>query len=252
MNELSLFSGAGGGLLASKYFLGWRTLGYVEINDYCQRVIAQRIKDGLLSIAPIFGDIKTFIDDGYAKRYKSMVDVISGGFPCQPFSVEGKRKAGQDERNMWPATREVIDIVRPSYAFLENVPGLISCGYLGNILSDLAQIGYDARWCCLSAANCGAPHKRERLWIVANSKSKSRLQANQKRMPSGAERNPWPFFKCRGRKISTRESWLLSESNFIRKIDGLANRMDRSKAIGNGQVPQVAATAWRILTEGLF
>jgi len=169
MNELSLFSGAGGGVLASKYFLNWRTIGYVEFEKHCQKIIKQRIRDGLLDPGPIFGDIRKFISEGYAEAYKGMVDVISAGFPCQPFSVAGKKKGADDERNMWPSTCEVIRIIRPSRAFLENVPGLIGSGYFGNILQDLAEIGYDAKWCCLSAAESGARHKRERLWIVANS-----------------------------------------------------------------------------------
>lgn len=168
MNELSLFSGAGGGLLGS-LLLGWTPIGYVEYDDYCQRVIAQRIKDGILPNAPIFGDIRTFISEGYAASYQGMVDVISGGFPCQPFSVAGKQLGADDPRNMWPATVECIRIIRPRYALLENVPGLLSSGYFGTILGDLAESGYDARWRILSAAEMGAPHRRDRLWIVAYS-----------------------------------------------------------------------------------
>ena len=170
MNELSLFSGGGGGLIATKHLLNWKTIGYVEFDDYPQKVIAQRINDGLLDNAPIYGDIRTFISDGYAERYQGMVDVITAGFPCQPFSVAGTKKGANDDRNMWPATCRTIEIVRPKYALLENVPGLISCGYLGNILQDLSEIGYDAKWQTLSAKETGACHKRERLWIVANAK----------------------------------------------------------------------------------
>jgi DNA (cytosine-5)-methyltransferase 1 len=93
MNELSLFTGAGGGLLGSK-LLGWRTIGYVEKEPYCQKVIVQRIADGLLDAAPVYGDIRRFINDGYAANYQGMVDVVSAGFPCQPFSVAGKREGG--------------------------------------------------------------------------------------------------------------------------------------------------------------
>ena len=93
MRELSLFSGAGGGLLGTK-LLGWEPIGYVEWDDYCQRVIAARIRDGYLPNAPIFGDIKAFIDSGCAELYRGITDVISAGFPCQPFSVAGKRKGG--------------------------------------------------------------------------------------------------------------------------------------------------------------
>jgi len=168
MKELSLFSGAGGGLLGTHHLLGWQTIGYVEYENYCQKVIRQRITDGLLDAAPIFGDIRTFISDGYAKAYQGLVDVVTGGFPCQPFSVAGKRRGEDDSRNMWPFTRDTIRIVKPRWAFLENVPGLISSGYFGTVISDLAEIGYNARWTVLGAKDVGAPHKRDRLWIVAN------------------------------------------------------------------------------------
>ena len=115
MNELSLFTGAGGGIYGSK-LLGWRTLGYVEFNSYCQKVIAQRIEDGIFDRAPIFGDIRKFICEGHADSYKGMVDVITAGFPCQPFSVAGNRAGGGDARNMWPQTIDVIRRVQPRYA----------------------------------------------------------------------------------------------------------------------------------------
>ena len=174
MNSLSLFSGAGGGLLAEKYILNWRSIGYVEYNTYCQKVIAQRIKDGFLDEAPIFGDINGFIESGAAKKYKGFVDVVTGGFPCQPFSVAGKRKAQDDSRNLWPQTLTVLCDVRPRFALLENVPGLLSVnggGYFAQILADLAESGFDARWCVLGADDVGAPHRRKRLWIVAHSSS---------------------------------------------------------------------------------
>jgi DNA (cytosine-5)-methyltransferase 1 len=177
MRELSLFSGAGGGLLASKYFLKWKTIGYVEYENYCQKVIRQRIKDGLLDAAPIFGDIRKFISEGYAESYKGMVDVITGGFPCQPFSVAGKGEAENDPRNKWPETRDCIDIIRPRFAYLENVPNLLNKPYIRRIYGDLAEIGYNARWMCLSAAQVGALHKRDRLWIVAYSVSDKHIRA---------------------------------------------------------------------------
>jgi DNA (cytosine-5)-methyltransferase 1 len=171
LNELSLFTGAGGGILGTHGLLGWKCLGYVEFNDYCQQVIRQRIDDGILDEAPIFGDVRTFVDDGFARSYRGMVDVVSGGFPCQPFSVAGARAGADDSRNMWPATLDVIRAVQPRFAFLENVPGLLSVDdgrYFGRILGDLAESGFNARWRVLSAAECGAPHRRARLWIVGN------------------------------------------------------------------------------------
>lgn len=174
LNELSLFTGGGGGLLGTM-LLGWRPIGYVEWDDYCQRVIAARIRDGHLPDAPIFGDIRAFISDGYAASYTGLVDVITAGFPCQPFSVAGKRAGIDDPRNMWPATIECIRVVRPRFCLLENVPGLLIGGYFGTILADLAESGYDVRWRILSAAELGAPHKRDRLWMLATHTSATGL-----------------------------------------------------------------------------
>ena len=168
MNALSLFTGGGGCELASHHLLGWTTVGYVEWEDYPQRVLRARIDDGYLPVAPIFGDVKAFIRNGYADAYSGLVDIITAGFPCQPFSVAGKQRGADDERNMWPATLECIRRVRPRFAQLENVPGLVQ-PYLHRVLGDLAEIGYDARWSNLSAQAVGANHKRARLWIVANS-----------------------------------------------------------------------------------
>jgi len=167
MRELSLFSGAGGGLLATKHLLGWETIGYVEWDKYCQKVLRQRILDGYLDNAPIFGDIREFLDTGCAELYQGVTDVISAGFPCQPFSVAGKQAGKDDPRNMWPQTRDTIRTVRPRYVLLENVPGLLSHTYIYTILSDLAQAGYDAKWTVLGADDVGAPHRRKRWWCQA-------------------------------------------------------------------------------------
>lgn len=167
MRELSLFSGAGGGLLGT-LLLGWRPIGYVENNEYCQQVIAQRIADGILPIAPIFGDVRTFTSEGYAASYSGMVDVITAGFPCQPFSVAGKQQAADDDRNMWPATNEIIRQVRPAFVLLENVPGLLSTGYAFVVIGDLQRLGYQVLPpTIVGADDVGAPHRRERLWICA-------------------------------------------------------------------------------------
>lgn len=150
-----------------QHLLGFNCVGYVEWENYCVRVLEQRIKDGLLSDAPIFHcDIREWIKD-YAASYTGMVDVITGGFPCQPFSVAGKQAGENDPRNMWPQTIEAIRIVRPRYCFLENVPGLRVSGYFGTVLKDLHQARYDARWITLGADDVGAPHRRKRLWIMA-------------------------------------------------------------------------------------
>ena len=238
MNELSLFSGAGGGLLATKHFLNWRTIGYVEFNNYCQQVLAQRIKDGTLDEAPIFTDIRAFIDEGYADAYKGMVGVISAGFPCQPFSVAGEKKAKDDARNMWPQTLDVIRRVRPRYCLLENVPGLLSRKhrYFETILKDLAESGYNAKWKVISAAEMGAPHKRDRLFIMAHSNSEG--LEGQRQVPSGTEEKLSNIGDSR---------WWSTEPNVGRVAHGVASRVDRLKALGNGQVPLVADVAWGML-----
>lgn len=165
MRELSLFSGAGGGLLGSK-LLGWTTIGYVEFNDYCQRVIRQRIDDGILDNAPIFGDIRAFNSEGYAENYKGLVDVVTGGFPCQPFSVAGRQLGADDSRNMWPETIRTVSIVRPEFVLFENVPGIRR--YLPVVYRDLRRAGYIVRKPLeLGANDVGANHRRKRIWIFA-------------------------------------------------------------------------------------
>lgn len=176
---LSLFSGACGGDLGVQQLLGWKCKGYVEYEKYCQKIIKQRIKDGLLDAAPIFGDINNFISEGYAEIYKGMVIGITAGFPCPPFSVAGKRKGADDPRNMWPQTIEVVQIVKPEYVFLENVSGLLSSksgvdeitgrpiSYCTTIFRDLVEAGYNSVWKMLGASDIGAPHRRKRLWILA-------------------------------------------------------------------------------------
>lgn len=238
MRYLSLFTGVGGGDLAFQHMLNWQCAGYVEWDKYCQRVLAQRIEDGLFDRAPIFGDVREFVQSGAAAEYRGVADVVTGGFPCQPFSVAGKRRGADDERNMWPATIDAIRIIRPRYAFLENVPGLLRSGYFGRILGDLAESGYDARWRILSAAEVGAPHKRNRLWIVAHANGGRRHQRNtgERAVPVTDPQD-------------IRPTWWEAEPGVGRVADGVADRTHRLKAIGNGIVPAVAAQAWRLLTE---
>jgi DNA (cytosine-5)-methyltransferase 1 len=243
MRELSLFTGAGGGLLGTR-LLGWRPVGYVEWADYCQRVLRARIDDGHLEEAPIYGDLRAFNGEGYAAAYRGMVDVITAGFPCQPFSLSGRKLAGDDERNMWPATAECIRIVRPRFALLENVPGLVSCGYIGTVLGDLAAMGYDARWGVFGADSVGAPHRRERLWIVANANGE-RLQGQG---PLGQRINSAP--DCYREASGLVNAFRGRALPYVCRVhDGVADGLDRLKAIGNGQVPAMAALAWLTLLE---
>lgn len=246
MRELSLFTGAGGGLLGT-HLLGWRPVGYVEFNDYCQRVIAQRIKDGCLPDAPIFGDIRTFISEGYAESYKGMVDVITAGFPCQPFSVGGKQRGVDDDRNMWPATAETIRLVNPRSVLLENVPGIRK--YLPVVVRDLRLLGY---WVLppliLGADDVGADHHRKRVWVLAHANEKRWIQEDeiQGERRCHIERQIWSVcFEHNLQNVKT--SWLLANAFIDGNDNGLASDVDRLEASGNGQVPGVVSKAWEIL-----
>jgi DNA (cytosine-5)-methyltransferase 1 len=248
VRELSLFTGAGGGVLGGK-LLGWKTVGYVEINDYCQRVIAQRIKDGIFDEAPIFGDIRAFISEGYAWAYRGMVDVLTAGWPCQDLSVIGTREGLEGERSgLWNETREVIRQVVPHRILLENVPA-ITTRWIGTVLGDLASLGFDAEWGVLGADAFGAEHHRERFWLAAFSKNIAGLQAREKVRAERTARRAWQDALRSHRRSKAEPDWFLHQSYFDRGIDDVAHRVDRAKAIGNGQVPIVAKTAWELLSQ---
>jgi len=162
MNELALFAGAGGGILGGK-LLGWQTVCAVEWEPYPASVLVARQNDGILPPFPIWDDVRTF--DG--KPWRGIVDVVSGGFPCQDISAAGHGAGISGSRSgLWSEMARIIGEVRPRYAFVENSPMLTSRG-LGTVLGDLAAMGFDARWGVVSAADVGAPHLRERIWIVA-------------------------------------------------------------------------------------
>ncbi len=162
MNELALFAGAGGGILGG-HLLGWRTVCAVEFAAYPRRVLLARQRDGMLPRFPIWDDVRTF--DGI--RWRGMVDVISGGFPCQDISAAGKGAGITGAKSgLWSHMARIIGEVRPRFVFVENSPLLVSRG-LAVVLGDLAALGYDARWGVLGAEHVGAPHKRHRLWIMA-------------------------------------------------------------------------------------
>lgn len=190
MNELALFAGAGGGILGGK-LLGWRTVCAVEWEPYPASVLCARQNDGLLPPFPIWDDVQTF--DG--KPWRGIVDVVSGGFPCQDISAAGKGTGIDGERSgMWREMARIIHEVRPRYAFVENSPMLTSRG-LGTVLGDLASMGFDARWGVLGAVDIGANHKRDRIWIVA--KWRGQLSHTQhdrigrrKQQQKGAEKAP--------------------------------------------------------------
>jgi DNA (cytosine-5)-methyltransferase 1 len=300
MNELALFAGAGGGILGG-HLLGWRTVCAVEWEPYAACVLAARQNDGVLPPFPIWDDVQTF--DG--KPWRGIVDVVSGGFPCQDISAAGKGAGIDGERSgMWREMARIICEVRPRFVFVENSPMLTSRG-LGVVLGDLAKMGFDAKWGVLGAADVGAPHQRDRIWIagwrdifphtelhrlgwreqqsegveettnVANPDSPrceghgystERGQAehaefglsSQKLANTENQRNVRRHrivgiteeeHDYRGSSANGCGQWWETEPDVGRVVDGVAARVDRLKAIGNGQVPLVAATAWEELSK---
>jgi len=279
LNELALFAGAGGGILGG-HLLGWRTVCAVEWEAYPASVLCARQNDGLLPSFPIWDDVQTF--DG--KPWRGIVDVVSGGFPCQDISAAGKGGGIEAERSgMWKEMARIIGEVRPKYAFVENSPMLTSRG-LGTVLRDLAKMGFDAEWGVLSAADVGANHLRERIWIVAKNTEQSRFlshsmynrdrrrqqQSKSIKETNGNVANSTSIgqqgqgkheqsinsTKNSQRQTNYAESigrpefWSV-EPPLGRVANGVVARLDRLKAIGNGQVPLCAATAWKLLRKRL-
>lgn len=222
MNELALFAGAGGGLLASR-LLNWRTICAVEINEHCRHVLSSRQNDGSLEPFPVWDDVKTF--DG--RVWRGRIDVITGGFPCQPFSTasRGRRVA----ENLWPSMLRVIREVLPRYVFAENV----SKKAIQQASSDLWDMGYETEAISLGAADVGGDHIRERFWLLAYADNKGELLRG--------------FNAEMAERQSIQNCIWEAEPSEPRVVNGVANRVDRYTATGNGQIPAVAAEALLIL-----
>jgi DNA (cytosine-5)-methyltransferase 1 len=256
----SLFSGIGG-LERGLEMCGLGPVLWQCDNDPCSRAVLAEHWPGVRR----YDDVRDI--DETAER----VDIVCGGFPCQPVSVAGKRKAQSDTRWLWPFFANVIQRLRPSVVFIENVPGLRTAG-LHDVLADLAAIGFDAEWGCFAAAEAGAPHRRRRLFILAYS-DRERLRHEHGR-GAGASREaaiqpefagpPWvaPYANREGRLqsdgtiqpqwrwASDGDRWTF-ESPVPGVAHGIPRRMDRHRLAGNAVVPQQAALAWRELTSRL-
>lgn len=263
MNELALFAGAGGGILAGN-LLGWSTVCAVERDAYAAQILAQRQNDGTLEPFPIWSDVETF----NGSLWRGIVDVVSGGFPCQDISVAGKGAGIEGRRSgLWKHMARIVSQVRPRIVFVENSPRLIGKG-LALVIGDLAEMGYDSEWFIVSASDCGAPHKRDRLWIVASDNSLRELQSEGfeqiERRRIGDSGAQLADAKCRlqelgrlnagmgrirqlGAQGNARALDWPTEPGMGRMADGVANRVDRLKTLGNGQVPRVAATAFELV-----
>ena len=234
----SLFSGIGGldlGLERAGMEVIWQS----EIDPYSCKVLSKHWPK-----VPNYGNIKD-INWGDVVR----PDVICGGYPCQPFSLVGPRKGADDQRHLWPWVREAISELRPKYALLENVRGHISLG-LDAVLADLASIGYDAEWSVVRASAVGAPHRRERLFIVAYPNKGSLVHSNINGGSQATNRNSRQVFTFSGRSgNSTPRSRWLSEPDVGRVANGVPSRVDRLRGLGNAVVPQVAELIGRMVID---
>lgn len=276
MNELALFAGAGGGILGG-HLLGWRTRCAVEIDSFCRSVLLRRQADGVLPSFPIWDDVLTF--DG--RPWAENIDVISAGFPCQDISSAGAGAGIDGERSgLWREVVRIAGEVRPRFLWLENSPLLVGRG-LARVLGDIAGLGMHARWGVLGADDVGAPHFRKRMWVVAYADEDGREWADLPLQPwrqdQGRSVASWGCEVASdacchrlegaihlgdgeeahgdgaGRKAARGtepQGWQGDhpEPGILGMDDGLADWKHRIAAAGNGQVPAVAAAAWRILT----
>ena len=248
LRTLHLFAGAGGGILGD-ILLGHQTIGAVEIDPYCQQVISARQEDGSLPWFPIFDDVTTF--DG--RRFEGLADIVAGGFPCQDISAAGKGAGITGERSgLWSEFSRIIGEVRPRFVFVENSPLLISRG-LDTVLSDLAEMGFNAEWGIIGAHHAGGAHYRDRIWILAYADSIGYRRwpgeecGKNERVVVEREQERCPFWSEAQRRSMGNPWYDKAIAGNLRKNYELADWVDRLKAIGNGQVPAVAALAFMTL-----
>jgi DNA (cytosine-5)-methyltransferase 1 len=226
--HLDLFSGIGGFALAAGW-AGFETVGFCDNEPYAQAVLKKHWPD-----VPIHGDIKAL--DGTAYRG---VTLLTGGFPCQPFSCAGKQRGKYDDRYLWPQMLRVIQEARPDWIIGENVAGIINLG-LEKACSDLEGIGYEVQSIVIPACAIGAQHRRDRVWIIANTNSIRQNLRKKTIDKKEKQRTQNIIERCSFREILDRWEGWESTSYICRSNDGIPNRVDRLKGLGNSIVPQVA------------
>jgi DNA (cytosine-5)-methyltransferase 1 len=251
LTHLSLFTGIGGLDLAAEW-AGFTTVGQCEYADYPTKVLEKHWPD-----VPRWKDVRELTAESIWKRTGlTEITCISGGFPCQPHSLAGKRKASADERDLWPEYRRIISEVRPKWVVAENVPGLLSSEsgrFFRGILRDFAEMGFDVGWCTYPASWVGAIHRRERIFTIAHTISIrwGIMDESVKNRYAGFNiqaRTEWPYEK---NSPLPYVSNVLHKpiSGILRNDDGIANGMDRLKCLGNMVVPQQAYPIFKAIAE---
>jgi DNA (cytosine-5)-methyltransferase 1 len=253
MNGLDLFSGIGGLTLALQEWVS--PIAYCEIDPYCQGVLASRMSERKLPIAPIWDDVRTLS----ASILSEQIDIVYGGFPCQDISVAGRGKGLEGERSS--LFFEIMRLVReckPTFIFLENVPAIRTRG-LDAVLKEITDAGYDCRWSDLSAREIGANHNRKRWWLLGYSKHNGSYGLAKSRSAEKAVRNDKKrqnqTSKFKGasasgvlaREYSENRSWYEIEPCVGRVANGICLEMDRIKSLGNAVVPAQAREAFKVL-----
>ena len=268
--HISLCAGYGGIDLGLKRVLpNLRTVAFSEIEAYAVANLVAKMEAGLLDAAPVWTDLKTFP----WKDFRGKVDILSGGFPCQPFSSAGRRRGDEDPRHLFPYIKRGIALLRPSIVFLENVEGIISSklgegwsdragtSVLLHVLRELERLGYKAEAGIFSASEIGAPHQRKRVFIMGISNQgglqKTRTQLKTTRPPQSSQDI---FPSRRGEDQNEWEPKRTTESSMGRDVDGssdwmdygdlcesVCNRTDELRLLGNGVVPATAERAFRVL-----
>ena len=276
LHVLDLFSGIGGFSLGLERTGGFQTVAFCESDPFCRQVLARHWPG-----VPIFQDVREL--DG--EQFRGAIDLVCGGFPCQDISFAG-RQAGidADRSGLWSDLARIISEVAPRYAVVENVPALLSGDrgrWFSRVLGDLAAVGYDAEWHCIPAFHVGAPHRRDRVWVIAYpQRHELRVKSEPERRSSGAplprddgaervmaypnsgrlKKRP----KCdseqrEGKHRQSRhdpfgcgvDDWWKAEPDVGRVADGVPYRVDRLRALGNAVVPQVVELIGRsILRHG--
>ena len=251
LKVLDLFSGIGGFSLGLER-AGMETVAFCEFDKHAQKVLKKHWPD-----VPIHEDVRTL--DG--KQYRGTVDVICGGFPCQDVSVAGRKAGFNGERSsLYTEMLRIVSECLPRYAIFENVTGLISGDggrWFARFLYDLAEIGYDAEWHCISASYIGAPHHRDRVWIIAYPKhhGSSRIPTNadnEQRERCGSKSLLWKLNLSRqlGRGIKEcTHRFDLSEPGLCGTDDGVSGRSHRLKQLGNSVVPQIPEIIGRAIID---
>lgn len=247
MKSIELFAGIGGIALAAEW-AGIETVAFCERDPFCQKVLNKHWPS-----VPIFDDICTLNKQILEERGVDFgtIDLISGGYPCQPFSIAGDRKGEDDDRHLWPEVKRLLQEIRPTWFVGENVAGHVTLG-LDEVLFDLENIGYTGQPFIIPASAVNAPHRRDRVFIVAHvsdsgSFGYKRIERLRKNFREIEKRGKSPFRTTP--KLFDDIDWKkrANESGFLGGRNGVPNRMDRIKSLGNAVAPkQIYPVLWSI------